>query len=98
MLLVVIAQILAAYAFFGLVTSFGAEGCGSVGSDCNETLFVIGWFASILIPVLGFLATLIYAVARMFRRLRAFWVPIAGLGFTTVAYAAALTMIFIEIG
>lgn len=96
-LLVVIAPILLAFLFFGIVTALGADSCGTLDSECNETLFTIGWFLSWMIPLIGFMTSAVYAVTRIGRRLRAFWVPIAGFALTTLAYAGALGLIFNEL-
>lgn len=96
-LLVVSGLVAAALAFAGLFLVFGTDSCGA-SADCDLDRFTTGWLASMLIPLLGFVGTLIATIVRLGRGRSAFWVPLAGTGAFIAGFIGAVAVAFSGLG
>jgi cytochrome c oxidase assembly factor CtaG len=65
---------------------------------CDLDRFTTGWLASMLIPPLGFVVTLIVAIVRLVRRRTAFWVPLAGTATFIAGFIGAVAVAFSGLG
>jgi cytochrome c oxidase assembly factor CtaG len=81
----------------GLFPIFGTDSCGA-STECDLDRFTTGWLASMVIPIAGFVVTLVVTIIRLARGRRAFWVPLAGTGAFVLGFVAAVAFAFSGLG
>lgn len=87
----------AVLAFASLFLAMMSDGCGS-GANCNYGLMNAGYFVALLVPPLVFVASAIWAIIRLVRRMLAWWIPLVGAAGAFAAWGVGLAMMQASLG
>jgi hypothetical protein len=79
--------------FAGLMLIMSTDSCGVV-NECNTGLFSVAWLLSMLIPLAGFVATVVFTFVRIKRKQSSWWVPLAGTAIIVALFAIDVAIAF----